>query len=124
MKEIQCKLAVCSDTGDVEESCETCPSAIIVDDTVIRYFQETIEICNRTTTGNISHQISAIISKCLYAADKVKEQYGEIMAYHNLMHVVELASKSTTGNIAHKVATIKGLCSDSIEFIKKYGLIK
>ena len=57
-----------------------------------------------------------------YIADKIKEQYGENIAYNNLMHVVELASGATTGNITHKVATIKGLCRRCIDFINEYGL--
>ena len=57
-----------------------------------------------------------------YIADKVKEQYGENIAYNNLMHVVELASGATTSNITHKVATIKGLCRRCIDFINEYGL--
>lgn len=88
---------------------------------IINCFQSTIETCDRTT-GNISHQMSSIIGSCIYIVDKVKEQYGEIMAYHNLMHVVELASKATTGNVSHKIATIEGLCQRNIDFIKEYGL--
>ena len=57
-----------------------------------------------------------------YIADKVKEQYGENMVYHNLIHVVELASKVTTGNLSHYIATIKGLCQRNIDFINEYGL--
>lgn len=89
---------------------------------IIGYFQNIIHICERTTTGNLSHQMSNIRITYRYIAGKVKEQYGEIMAYHNLMHVVKLAAGSTTGNITHKVATIKGLCQRSIDFIKEYGL--
>lgn len=91
---------------------------------IISYFQDIIHICERTTTGNVSHQMHAIIGTYLYVADKIKEQYGEIMAYSNLMHVVELAAGATTGNIAHKVATIEGLCQRNINFIKEYGLLK
>ena len=57
-----------------------------------------------------------------YIADKIKEQYGEIMAYHNLMHAVELTSKVTTGNFSHYITTIKGLCRNCIDFINEYGL--
>lgn len=89
---------------------------------IINCFQDTIYTCDRTTTGNLSHQMSSIRIICNYIAHKIKEQYGEIMAYHNLMHVVELASEATTGNIAHKVATIKGLCQRNIDFINEYGL--
>lgn len=91
---------------------------------IIGYFQDIIHICERTTTGNVSHQMHAIIGTYLYVADKIKEQYGENMAYHNLMHVVELAAGSTTGNIAHKVAIIKSLCQRNIDFIKEHGLIE
>lgn len=90
---------------------------------IIDFFQNVIDICKRTTSGNISHQMSAVIGSCIHVADKVKEQHGEIMAYSNLMHVVELASKVTTGNISHMIPTIEGLCYRNIEFIKKYGLI-
>ena len=89
---------------------------------IIGYFQNIIHICDRTTTGNLSHQMSSIRITYSYIADKIKEQYGEIMAYHNLLHIVELATKTTAGNVAHKIATIKGICSRSIEFIKEYGL--
>lgn len=57
-----------------------------------------------------------------YIADKIKEQYGEIMAYHNLMHAVELTSKVTTGNFSHYITTIKGLYRNCIDFINEYGL--
>lgn len=89
---------------------------------IIGCFQNIIHICERTTTGNISHQMSSIIGIYSYIADKVKEQYGEIMAYSNLMHVVELASRVTTGNISHMIPTIQGLCQRNIDFIKEYGL--
>lgn len=62
---------------------------------VTGYFQNIIHICERTTTGNLSHQMSNIRITYRYIAGKVKEQYGEIMAYHNLMHIVELTSKVT-----------------------------
>lgn len=89
---------------------------------VIRYFQRIINICDRTTTGNISHQTSVIITTYSSIAGEIKKQCGEIMAYHNLLHIVELATKTTAGNVSHKIATIKGICSRSIEFIKGYGL--
>lgn len=89
---------------------------------IIDCFQDVIIICERTIPDIISYQISAIIGRCTHIADKVKEQYGEIMAYSNLMHVVELASKVTTGNISHMIPTIEGLCQRNIDFIKKYGL--
>lgn len=89
---------------------------------VIDYFQNTINICERTTSDNISHYMPIVIGSCSHIADKVKEQYGEIMAYSNLMHVVEVASKVTTGNISHMIPTIEGLCQRNIDFIKKYGL--
>lgn len=81
--------------------------------------QDIIHICEKTTTGNVSHQMSNIRITYSYIADKVKEQYGENIAYNNLMH---LASGATTGNITHKVATIKGLCRRYIDFINEYGL--
>lgn len=89
---------------------------------IIRYFQSIINICDRTTTGNVSHQTSVIITTYSSIAGEIKKQYGEIIAYHNLLHIVELATKTTAGNVAHKIATIKGICSRSIEFIKEYGL--
>lgn len=89
---------------------------------IIGYFQDIIHICNRTTTGNVSHQMSNIRITYSYIADKIKERYREIMVYNNFMHVVELASGATVGNIAHKVATIKGLCQRNIDFINEYGL--
>lgn len=89
---------------------------------IIGYFQNIIHIYERTTTGNLSHQMSNIRITYRYIAGKVKEQYGEIMAYHNLMHVVELTSKVTTGNFSHYVATIIGLCQRNIDFIKEHGL--
>lgn len=89
---------------------------------IIGFFQNVIDICKRTTSGNISHQMSAIRGSCTYVANKVKEQHGEIMAYSNLMHVVKLASKVTTGNISHMIPTIEGLCYRNIEYIKKYGI--
>lgn len=95
---------------------------IIDKEQIIGYFQNIIHICDRTTTGNLSHQMSNIRITYSYIADKVKEQYGENMVYNNFMHVVELASGATTGNIAHKVATIKGLCQRNIDFINEFGL--
>ena len=89
---------------------------------IVGYFQNIIHICDRTTVGNLSHQMSSIRITYSYIADKVKEQYGENMVYNNLMHVVELAAGATTGNIAHKVATIKGLCQRNIDFINEFGL--
>lgn len=89
---------------------------------IIGYFQNIIHICERTTTRNLSHQMSNIRITYSYIADKIKEQYGESMAFHNLMHVVELATGVTTGNLAHKVATIKGLCQRNIDFINEYEL--
>lgn len=89
---------------------------------IISYFQDIIHICEKTTTGNVSHQMSNIRITYSYIADKVKEQYGENIVYNNLMHVVELASGATTGNITHKVITIKGLCRRCIDFINEYGL--
>lgn len=89
---------------------------------IIGYFQDIIRICDRTTTGNLSHQMSNIRITYSYIADKIKEQYGEIMAYHNLMYAVELTSKVTTGNFSHYIATIKGLCRRCIDFINEYGL--
>lgn len=89
---------------------------------IISYFQDIIHICEKTTTGNVSHQMSNIRITYSYIADKIKERYGEIMVYNNFMHVVELASGATVGNIAHKVATIKGLCQRNIDFINEYGL--
>ena len=89
---------------------------------IIGYFQNIIHICDRTTTGNLSHQMSNIRITYSYIADKIKEQYGEIMAYHNLMHAVELTSKGTTGNFSHYITTIKGLCRNCIDFINEYGL--
>ena len=89
---------------------------------IIDCFQDVIIICERTIPSNISYQISAIIGRCTHIADKVKEQYGEIMAYSNLMHIVELTSKVTTGNFSHYVATIIGLCQRNIDFIKEHGL--
>lgn len=89
---------------------------------IIGYFQNIIHICDRTTTGNLSHQMSNIRITYSYIADKIKEQYGEITAYHNLMHVIKLAAGSTTGNITHKIATIKGLCQRNIDFIKEHEL--
>lgn len=89
---------------------------------IIGYFQDIIHICNRMTTGNVSHQMSNIRITYSYITDKIKERYGEIMVYNNFMHVVELASGATVGNIAHKVATIKGLCQRNIDFINEYGL--
>lgn len=77
---------------------------------IIGYFQNIIHICDRMTTENVSHQMSNIRITHSYIADKVKEQYGENMAYHNLMHVVEVTSKVTTGNFSHHIATTKGLC--------------
>ena len=89
---------------------------------IIEYFQGLIHICDRTTTGNVSHQMSVIVATYSSIAGEIKKQHGEIMAYHNLLHIVELATKTTAGNVAHKIATIKGICSRSIEFIKEYGL--
>ena len=89
---------------------------------IINYFQDVIYVCDRTTTGNISHQMSSIIGISTHIADKVKEQYGENITYNNLMHIIELASKTITSNVAHKVATIKGLCRRNIDFINEFGL--
>lgn len=44
---------------------------------IIGYFQNIIHICDRTTTGNLSHQMSNIRITYSYIADKIKEQYGE-----------------------------------------------
>ena len=57
-------------------------------------------------------------------ADKIKKQYGEIMAYNNLTHIAEIASEVTAGNVAHKVATVKSLCKRNIDFINEFGLEK
>lgn len=89
---------------------------------IIIYFQDIIHICDRTTTGNVAHKMSNIRITYSYIADKIKERYGEIMVYHNLMHAVELASKVTAGNLSHYIATIKGLCRNCIDFINEYGL--
>lgn len=83
---------------------------------IISYFQDIIHICEKTTTGNVSHQMSNIRITYSYIADKVKEQYGDIII------LCTLASGATTGNITHKVTTIKGLCRRCIDFINEYGL--
>ena len=76
---------------------------------IVGYFQNIIRICDRTTTGNLSHQMSNIRITYSYIADKIKEQYGEIMAYHNLMHAVELTSKVTTGIMGFLIWIVIGL---------------
>lgn len=89
---------------------------------IIGYFENIIKICDRTTTGNVSHQMSSIKIMYTYIADEMKKQVGEIMAYHNLKNIVEVASKTNSGNVAHHVATIKGKCRDNIDFINEHGL--
>lgn len=89
---------------------------------IIGYFQNIIHICDRTTTGNVSHQMSLIIRICTCVTCKMKESYRGNMVSNNFAYIAELASKITSGNIAHKVATIKGLCQRNIDFINEFGL--
>lgn len=92
-------------------------------DKITHYFEEIINICDRTTSGNISHQMNLIRHTYDYIADKIKEKYGEILAYYDLKHVVELVSRVTSGNLSHNIITIKELCLQGVKYIKKHGLI-
>ncbi len=90
---------------------------------VILWFTCIHNKCDKVTTANYSHNIALIKALAFNYADKIKKQYGEIMAYNNLTHIAEIASEVTAGNVAHKVATVKSLCKRNIDFINEFGLI-
>lgn len=89
---------------------------------IIGYFKNILEICEHTTTGNVSHQMNSIRIIYDYIADEMKKQIGETMAYHNLKSIVEVASKTNSGNVSHNVAIIKSKCKRNIDYINEFGL--
>lgn len=97
---------------------------MITKEDVILWFTRINNKCDRVTTENYSHNVALIKALAFNYTDKIKKQYGEIMAYNNLTHIAEIASEVTAGNVTYKVATVKSLCKRNIDFINEFGLEK
>lgn len=89
---------------------------------VISYFKNILKICERTTSGNVSHQMNFIRGCYDYIADEMKKQVGETTVYHNLKDIVEVASKTNLGNVTHNITIIKSKCNHNIDYINEFGL--
>lgn len=89
---------------------------------VISYFKNILKICERTTTGNVSHQMNSIRICYDYIADEMKKQVGEIRIYDNLKSIVDIASKTNPKTLSYNSAIIKGLCELNIQYINEFGL--
>lgn len=90
---------------------------MITKEDVILWFTRINNKCDRVTTENYSHNVALIKALAFNYTDKIKKQYGEIMAYNNLTHIAEIASEVTAGNVTHKVATQKKYKNGNIKEI-------
>lgn len=84
-----------------------------------KYFENIIKICNKTTSSNVSHQMSIIYNTYNNIADKLEKFIGINDISENLRNIVNIAQKTTSGNVSHNIATIKGICNRNIAFIKE-----
>lgn len=90
---------------------------------LIMWYEDTINYCNRITSGNISHNSKSLRGYLLRVAEYLKRHYSgneEVQKeYEILIRQAEKCDRLTTGNYMHDIAGIKSLCDLRIKLLKK-----
>lgn len=89
----------------------------------IGWFDDLNDMCQRLTTGNVSHLGCSIRGKAKRAAEFIRKHRGKETELLTLTEswfdgVADHATRLTTGNVSHQGATTRCLARESANFLR------